>query len=81
MLIVRIEFWPGGDKSRALEIGRLDITNLGTTHCERWGNYAVRMFRKGSAKTVQRVAEVNNYARRSNPVWKLVRRALEALEV
>jgi len=81
MLVVRIEFWPGGDKRRSQEIGRLNITNLGTTHCERWGNYAIELFRKGSVKSVLREAEVKNYARLSSPVWRLVRRALEALDV
>ena len=37
--------------------------------------------RKGTTKTVQKTAEVLNYPRLSYPVWKLVRRALKALDV
>lgn len=81
MLVVKIELWPYGDERRAREIGRLHIINKGDSSTPQRGNYLTRLLRKGSTKTVQRTAEVLNHPRLSAPVWKLVRKALEALEV
>ena len=81
MLVVKIELWPGGDKSRCREIGRMHIINQGGTASAQRGNYAIRLMRKGTEDTVQKTAEVLDYPRLSYPVWVLVKRALEALGV
>jgi len=82
MLVVKIEIWPLGHEDQAEEIGRMLIHNRGDhKNRPRRGNYGVRLMRKGAARTVQRTAEVLDYPRLSYPVWKLVRRALEALDV
>jgi len=81
MLVVKIELWPGGDERRARELGRLHITNDGGSSSDRRGNYVAHLMRRGTQKTVQRTAEVLDYPRLSYPVWKLVRKVLEALDV
>jgi hypothetical protein len=82
MLVIKIELWPGGNGQKAQEIGRLHIINRGDhPDTPRRGNYAVKLLRRGSRTSVTRTAEVNDYARLAYPVWKLVRKALEALDV
>lgn len=82
MIIVKVELWPGGDEARAAELGRLQIANEGTHPAHpRRGDYMVRLMRKNSRRTVLRTANVKDYPRLSYPVWRLVRRALEALDV
>ena len=80
MIVVKIELWPLGDDKRAKEIGRLLIHNKGDSPTPTRGNYGVRLLRKGS-KRILRTAEVLDYPRQSYSVWKLLRRALEALDV
>lgn len=41
MIVCRIEMWPGGDQSRAYDLGCVEITNEGGT--ESHGDYAVRL--------------------------------------
>ena len=81
MLVVKIELWPGGDEKRCREIGRMRIINQGGTASAERGDYSIHLMRKGTTDTMQRTGEVLDYPRLSYPVWKLVRRALEALEV
>jgi len=80
MLVVKVELWPGGCEERSREIGRMLIDNTTYERDARRGDYRIRLMRKG-ARTVQRSAKVLNYPRLSYPVWKLVRRALRALDV
>lgn len=81
MLVIKIELWPGGDERRCREIGRMHIFNKGDSPTPNRGNYGVRLMRKGTTATVQKTAEVLDYPRLSYPVWVLVKRALEALDV
>lgn len=83
MLVVKIELWPHGDESRAEEIGRTYIHNVGGTQ-ER-GNYAGFVCRKGvfapfeKAKlSATRTLEVKDYPRLSYNVWRLILRSLAA---
>ena len=82
MIVVKVEIWPFGDEKKAHEIGRLLIHNRGD-HPDRprRGNYGVRLLRRGSKTAIRRTAEVLNHARLSNDVWKLIRKALESLDV
>ena len=41
MIVCRIEMWPGGDQSRAYDLGCVEIANEGGT--ETHGDYAVRL--------------------------------------
>jgi len=81
MIVIKVELWPGGFEGRKKEIGRMLIDNDGTSHTPKRGHYRVRLMRKGSSRTVQRTARVEDYPRESYPVWELVRRALENLRV
>jgi len=81
MLVVKVELWPGGDERRCQELGRMTITNQGGTASAKRGNYTIRLMRRGTSATVQQVAEVLDYPQLSNPVWVLVKRALEALGI
>jgi hypothetical protein len=78
VVVVKVELWPWGSEKLKKEIGRMTITNDGTSDNPNIGNYIVRIFRKGSTETVQREAPVTDYRRKTEPVWKLVRLALEA---
>lgn len=82
MVVVKIELWPGGCEHLARELGRMTLTNTGEHpgHPRR-GDYVARLMRKGAPKTVLRTAEVLDYPRLSYPIWKLLRRALEALSI
>lgn len=77
MLIVRIELH-SAVTGKISEIGRMRIYNDGTGDGRR-GNYVVERMRRGKPKTVQRTGRVDNYPRQSLPVWKLVRRAIDAV--
>ena len=81
MLVVKVELWPYGDPKRSREIGRMHIINKGESPTEDRGNYVTHLMRKGTSSTVQKTAEVLEYPRLSYPVWKLIKRALEALSV
>lgn len=75
MIVVTIELWPKGIKSRRRELGRMLIDNQGGT--VKRGDYRVRVMRKGSETKVLREGEVNNYPRLSYNIWRLVCRALK----
>jgi hypothetical protein len=81
VIVVKVELWPGGYESHAKEIGRLLIHNTTYARDAKRGNYAIRLLRKGSLKTVRRVAEVLDHPRLSADVWNLIRKALVALDV
>lgn len=86
MIIVKIEMWPEGDESKAREIGRTYISNVGGSLTR--GDYAVRVCREGNfeyapratreGKGFLRTGRVESYPRASYNVWRLVSRALRA---
>jgi len=78
MVVVKVELWPWGSEDLKKEIGRMTITNDGTSDNPNIGNYIVKIFRKGSLGTVQRESRVTGHRRKADPVWKLVRVALES---
>ena len=80
MIVVRVELWPGGDRRRSRELGRMTLANRADhpAHPKR-GNYHVKLMRRGTENRVQRTASVEDYPRESYPVWELVQRALVAL--
>jgi hypothetical protein len=75
MIVVTIELWPMGIKSRKRELGRMLIDNQGGTH--KRGDYRVRVLRKGSESKVLRECEVKDYPRESYNIWRLICRALK----
>ncbi len=84
MIVVKIELWPLGAESRAREIGRMYIANVGG-HQER-GNYDVAVCRRGTSTIPQpidpegpaatRTGKVLDYPRLSYNVWRLIARAV-----
>lgn len=75
MIVIRVELH-SAITGKVTEIGKMHIINDGTSVTHRSGNYDVEVMRKGTTYTVQRRARVEDYPRRSEPVWELVRRAL-----
>jgi hypothetical protein len=75
MIVVTIELWPMGIKSRKRELGRMLIDNQGGTY--KRGDYRVRVLRKGSESKVLRECEVKDYPRESYNIWRLICRALK----
>ena len=81
MVVVHIELWPGGDKTRARPLGTVRITNDGTGTNE-FGNCTVSashagMF-YGKRPEPYKTGIVRRFARRLSP-YRLVCRALRAL--
>lgn len=76
MIVVKIELWPMGIKSRKRELGRMLIDNQGGSATR--GDYRVRVLRKGSETKVLRLGEVKNYPRESYNIWRLICRALKS---
>lgn len=54
----------------------MTITNRGDSNDPKRGNYTVKVMRRGTDQTVQKVGEVLNHPRKSYSIWKLVQRAL-----
>lgn len=93
MIVVKLEMWPLGDQSKAREIGRTYIANVGGT-AER-GNYVAAVCRKGDTLVPKEIyqgdvplrlpehpnacrsGEVHDYPRLSYNVWRLIIRALK----
>lgn len=71
MLVVKVELWPGGDGSRAMELGRMGVMNVSDLADVSSYNYAIKEM-GGSGKLWQ--GEVVDYPRmdRSLSVWHLI---------
>lgn len=86
MITVKVEMWPGGDESRAREIGRMYIANVGGD--AQRGDYAVAVCRRGTDAIPQpidpkgpkatRAGQVTRYPRLAYNMWRLITRALRA---
>lgn len=82
MIVVRVELWPGGDPSRAEDLGTAHIAN--ESSLADISNYSVRLL-KGSRYSrkpgdVWRTGEVRGYPRTSTLVgpWELLYMALKS---
>ena len=78
MIVVKVELWPKGFEGRKREIGRMTITNDGTSTERKRGNYDIKVMRRGTQTTVQRTGRLENYAREAYCIWMLVGRAIKA---
>lgn len=77
MLVVKVELWPHGDRTRKRELGQMTVSNIGGD-VER-GNYLVQASEHpsdvtGLDKGLNESFVVQNHLRRSS-VWALVGRA------
>jgi hypothetical protein len=82
VIVVTLDMWPYGDRSRSYRLGRTFIWNKGGTR-ER-GDYGVAVMQKGEDEPPNqggrgcRSGEVLNYPRLSYNVWRLILRALRS---
>jgi len=78
MIIVKVELH-SAVTGKVTELGRLHITNDGTG-TETRGNYDVeRMARITAKRQVLAHGRVTNWPRKSASIWRLLRRALDAV--
>lgn len=78
MIIVKVELW-SAITGKITEIGRMRISNEGTSSNPRRGDYKVKLMRRGNGTKVQREGEVKNHARLSKSIWTLVSKALASV--
>lgn len=78
MLRITIELWPHGtqDKSRHILLGKMDLYNDGTGDVTT-GNYAGRVFAKGSDHHIVRKGVIENFPRTRLNAWHLLARMLK----
>lgn len=82
MIVVKIELWPKGDKSKAQVLGEIEITNdaKGTQDL---GNYNVKLFKWNEERTgrggIWKQGKVAGFPRKSRGPYDLLLRALLAL--
>lgn len=76
MIVVKIELH-SAVTGVVSELGRMLISNDGTSRDPKRGHYDVRLMRRGSPTVVQRQARVEKYPRAAFSVWVLVARALK----
>lgn len=76
MIVVRVELWPFGDKTRARHLGTAVIANDGTGDPQT-GNYWVKLYGKGEKRRLWRETVVADFPRKRLLVWDLLYRALK----
>jgi hypothetical protein len=77
MIVIRVELWPHGDQSRAVELGGARIFNDGTGSPTR-GNYHATIFNRGG-KVFWKSGRVEGSPRKRLGVWDLIFRALRKI--
>ncbi len=77
MLVIKIELWPGGDKSRARSLGEAEIANVGGD--AQIGDYAVRLLKWGGGRRTWKKGEVRGFPRLRLGPWDLLYRALASI--
>lgn len=75
MLVVTIELWPKGDRSKARNLGTAFISNDMTGSVE-IGNYEVMLSKWGEPTQPWRVGRVRGFGRLTGSPWELLRRAI-----
>jgi hypothetical protein len=81
MIVVKIELH-SARTGKVTELGRMLITNDGTSDNPDRGNYDIKLGRKGQDSTLEvyqkpfKIARIENYPRKSYPVWELIKRAV-----
>lgn len=78
MIVVKVELWPHGDKSKASCLGGIIISNDGTgTDTRR--NYVVTLHSRGDSTRVIRRTRILGFPSKALPAWRLIARAYDAL--
>ena len=86
MIVVKLEMWPGGDESKAVEFGRAYITNQLVTSVQsggQQGDYQVKLYggvygRRDLLKRLWKKASVDGFDRVRMGAWDLLYLALKA---
>lgn len=77
MIVVRIELWPGGDRTRSRDLGTAYIVNDGSGG-RTLGSYDVMLSMWGKPTVPWRVGRVAGFQRLKGSPWDLLRRAIVA---
>lgn len=77
MIVLRMELWPQGDRSRARLLGLATITNKDTGNQQR-GDYRIEFSKQGGNGTWM-TGEVRDFPRKRLGAWDLLYRALHAI--
>lgn len=77
MIVVRVELWPQGDKSKARCLGEAEIANVGDT--QQAGDYDVRLLKWGAGRRTWKAGRVTGFPRLKLGPWDLLYRALAAI--
>lgn len=77
MIVVRVELWPGGDRSKAESLGEAVIINDGSG-TQTQGNYHFALSKRGQTITDQawRDGQVQGFPRKRLGGWDLLCRVL-----
>lgn len=78
MIVVKVELH-SAITGEVTEIGRMTISNDGTSERSDRGNYDVRLMRRGIHAVVQRQGRVEQHPRKSASIWVLVKRAVASV--
>lgn len=76
MIYVRVELWPGGDRSRSEVLGEGRIALGRTTNGGRRGNYAFSLTGKSGAR--MNSGFVEGFPRKTHMAWDLLYRVLRS---
>ena len=76
MLVLKLEFWPQGDKARAEEIGRMTVALLRTSEDGKLGDYEVEIFDK-ETRVVK--SWTDSHQRTRHGAWELIRLAFAGI--
>jgi len=76
MLVIKIELWPWGQEHQAKQLAKAVIVNTTKNENPEIGDYFAEFITEGNKSS--RPGEVKGHARMTEPVWTLLRKALEA---
>lgn len=77
MIHVEISMWPGGDPTKAYNLGMINIANDNTSDTPNVGNYYSNISKSKQPKTMWKQVEVKGFPRRSLNVYHLLYRVLK----
>lgn len=78
MIVVKVELH-SALTGKVTEIGRMTISNVGLSKDKKLGDYAVKLMRRGSTTTVQKVGQVLQHRRLAESIWSLVSKSLQSV--
>lgn len=78
MILVKVELH-SARTGKVTEIGRMEISNDGTSRHPAVGNYRVERYRRGSTSRVLKRGAVLGHRRKSQTIWKLLQKAIASV--